>query len=362
MKRTRTLLLLAAAALSFAALLAERGITGYERSPYFDEMKRAAETMASAERLIRAARIGYGIAIDPVHDPNGTGLIGEEYTETTTSAGDLEAKRTTANPDMAALMVLLFKAAGVKRGDAIAVGASGSFPAATVAVLSAARTLDLEVALIVSLGASTWGANVPGFSYLRMHEATRPALGYDILAVALGGGRDSGGDMGEEGRSALASEMADSGLYVIAEKGTAASADKRMIVYDNFFFDRRCSAFVNIGGASANVGEGLSVLELKPGLNLSTPPPEGDGGVVYEMGARGVPVIHLLNIRKLAGDNGVPWDPVPFPAIGASRVFRTYDRAVYRKRLLLLTAVYFSVLAALALLYRGAVSKEKRRG
>jgi len=358
MKRTRTILLLVAAALSAAALLAEFGITAYEQSPYYDDMVRAAETMASVERLVRTARIDSGIDIDPIHDPNETGLIGKEYSDTTTSAGDLEAKRTSTNPDMAALMVFLFMEAGVKRGDAVAVGASGSFPALTLAVLSAARTLGLDVALIVSLGASTWGGNIPGFSYLKMHAAAESELGYEILAVSLGGGRDSGGDMTEEGKSLLASEMAASGLYVVEEKGTAGSVAKRMTLYDNFFFGRRCSAFVNVGGASANVGDGLSVLDLKPGLNLSMPTlPDGEAGVVYEMGSLGIPVIHLLNIRKLAMDNGVPWDPVPFPRIGASRVFRTYDRFVYKKRLLSLEAIYFGALAVLAVLYKKADSE-----
>ncbi|MCK7480237.1 MAG: poly-gamma-glutamate system protein [Candidatus Moduliflexus flocculans] len=98
----------------------------------------------------------------PLRDPNRTGLIGLEYAETTTTLGDLEAKRTSASPDMAALAVLLLREAGLEPGDAIAVGASGSFPGLALAVLSAARALDLDVALVASLGALLLGRQRPG--------------------------------------------------------------------------------------------------------------------------------------------------------------------------------------------------------
>lgn len=350
-----------AAALSVAALAAERVLTPYERSPLYETMVEAAETMASAEARVRVARADAGIDVDTVHDPNGTGLIGVEYSETTTSAGELEAKRTTTNPDMAALAASLLWDAGVREGDAIAVGASGSFPALTLAVLSAARTLNLDVALVVSLGASTWGANTPGFSYLAMHAAARPVLGYDILAVSLGGGGDSGGDMTDEGRAILESEMSDSRIYMIREENTRESVDKRMALYRNFFYGRRCSAFVNIGGATANVGDGLSVLDLAPGINRFEPKAKGgDRGVIYEMALQGIPVIHLLNIRKLATDNGVPWDPVPFPRIGSSRIYRVYDRGLYRRRLAILIAAYAGSLGALTAAYRKSVGRRPR--
>jgi poly-gamma-glutamate system protein len=36
-------------------------------------------------------------------------------------------------------------------------------------------------------------------------------------------------------------------------------------------------------------------------------------GLLFEFAARGVPVIHLLHVRGLAKDNGLPYDPVPLP-------------------------------------------------
>jgi len=75
--------------------------------------------------------------IDEGLDPNRTGLIGPQYSPLFTTVGHLEAKRTTTNPAMAALLVHLLQEAGVEPGDRIAIGASGSFPALMIASLSA---------------------------------------------------------------------------------------------------------------------------------------------------------------------------------------------------------------------------------
>lgn len=347
MKPARAVLWILAALLSSAALFVERRTTAYAFSPHYPEMAEAAETMSKALDLVRDARIAAGFELDILRDPNRTGLIGVEYSETTTTLGDLEAKRTAAVPDTAALAVLLLREAGVKPGDAIAVGASGSFPGLVLAVLSAARALDLDVALVVSLGASSWGANIPEFSYLRIHEAALPVLGYGIRAVSLGGGGDAGGDMEPEGRRLLVREAARSGLRFIDPRSLEEGVAERMALYDAFLAGRPCAAFVNIGGASANVGEEAPALELAPGINLPERIPSGGTGSAFEMAARGVPVIHLLNLRVLARDYGLPWDPIPFPRIGESRVYRVYDRGLYRRRLWILAAAYAAGLGIL---------------
>ena len=55
-----------------------------------------------------------------------------------TNTGSLEAKRTTLNPNWAAVVVQLLFDAGVERGGTIAIGVSGSFPALNLAAFSAA--------------------------------------------------------------------------------------------------------------------------------------------------------------------------------------------------------------------------------
>jgi poly-gamma-glutamate system protein len=328
-------------------------------------MVAAARLMVEAERLVLARRLELGYPDDGASDPNATGLVGVERSGTTTSLGDLAAKRTTTSPDMAALMAGLLFEAGVRPGDSIAVGASGSFPGAVIAALAAARAMDLRVALIASLGSSTWGANAPGFSLLAMLEAARPALGYEALAASLGGGSDSGGDMDPEARDRLRAELRASGVKVIEAEDLAASIRERARLIDNFTDGVPLAAFVNIGGASAHIGEGASALALKPGVNQpSSEAPayargdagaEGEGdtaGVALALAARGVPIVHILDIRKLSTDRGLAWDPAPFPAIGKGRVYRVRDEAAYARRLVALAAVYAIGLAALGLAAR----------
>lgn len=49
---------------------------------------------------IRDYKLEAGLSLTP-YDTHKTGMIGDEYTPITTSLGSEEAKRTTANPDMA---------------------------------------------------------------------------------------------------------------------------------------------------------------------------------------------------------------------------------------------------------------------
>lgn len=42
---------------------------------------------------------------------------------------------------------------------------------------------------------------------------------------------------------------------------------------------------------------------------------------MYEYAARGVPVINMLNVRQLAADNGLPYDPVPLTHPGEGGVY-----------------------------------------
>ena len=79
----------------------------------------------------------------------------------------------------------------------------------------------------------------------------------------------------------------------------------------------RC--FVNVGGATANYGDTEASLVVPNGLVLKLPslPASPSRGLVFEFAARGVPVVHLLYVKGLARENGLPFDPVPFPPLPA---------------------------------------------
>jgi hypothetical protein len=59
------------------------------------------------------------------------------------------------------------------------------------------------------------------------------------------------------------------------------------------------------------------------------------------MSESGIPVIHLLYVKGLAQQYGLPWDPIPLPAAGASR------NEMPGKGFWLVCLGYFASLAAL---------------
>jgi len=315
-----------------------------EKNPWYDRQLAAARRMQASEQVLYDFITQSGIPIEQ-EDINRTGLIGPEMTVLTTSMGLLEAKRTSLNPDLAALMVTLYRQAGLEAGDQVALGISGSFPGLAIAALSAATEMGLEARCIVSYGASTFGATRPELTVPRMLHILRAEglVEYQLLAVSPGGDDDAGGGgLYENTRQVILALAQQENVPIILEEDLGRSIQHRLALYGDGV---RC--FINVGGASANMGDGMHSLDFPPGLVLN-PPPIPDSptrGLIYEYAVRGVPVIHLLNLRKLSLDHGLPFDPVPLPEPGGAAVY--YRKA--RQPALLIGAM----LLAIAVLYLG---------
>ncbi|MBK6335610.1 MAG: poly-gamma-glutamate system protein [Betaproteobacteria bacterium] len=110
------------------------------------------------------------IAIDPTTDPSQSGLIGIDYSDLTTTLGDLRAKQLSVQPAFAALIVTWLKDAGVRRGDRVALSLTGSFPGLNIAALSACEAMGLEALVIVDWRVELWR------QYPRLHMAGYGAL------------------------------------------------------------------------------------------------------------------------------------------------------------------------------------------
>lgn len=301
------LAVLAAAYVAFASLEPRMGWTGPEL--------RAARLMRDAEARVRRGRTELGWKADRDADPNETGMIGAEYGPYTTSLGNVLAKRTATDPRMAALLARLYREAGAKAGDVVAIGSSGSFPSLTIASIAAAKALDLRPVIVASIGASTWGSNIDGFTTVDLLRwlADSPVSGFTVAGVSLGGDDDIGSELDPDVRAAAEKSIRAAGYTYIAPESLRASVLERLALYDKAAAGRRIACYVNAGGNLANMGSGSDILDLQPG-RVEVPTarvPIENRGVLHEMSLRGVPTIHLLNLKGLTARYDLPWDPSP---------------------------------------------------
>ncbi len=322
-----------------------------ERTAYADIQLAAAQRMSNAMHFLHDYVLQNGIPIE-ADDINQTGIIGPEWTELTTSLGHLEAKRTSLQPDFAALMVKYYQQIGLKAGDVVACGMSGSFPGLCIASVAAANEMGLSVKVIASYGASMYGATRMELSIVRILLLCKAEnlLQFEFLAASPGGDDDQGGSLlfPNSREEILAMAKAD-GVFIIDESDVPQSVEKRLALYGD---DLRC--FVNVGGASANVGTSPYTLSFPNGLVVDPPriPVDADRGMMFEYAARGIPVIHLLNIRGLAEANGLPVDPVPLTLPGETDVsFTTRQSPWY---------AIAGLMIAVALLFMGKRREKKR--
>ena len=340
-----------------AALFLARGPHGNQNG----QLQKASRRMAEVVAALRECREAAGLPIDLSKDVNGTGLVGLESSPITTSLGSLEAKRTTLNPNFAGLITLLLRRAGVGPGETIAIGASSSFPGLIIASLCAAEALDLRPLLICSLGASHWGANHPEFHLLRILDCLTGSLALSArpIALSLGGDGDVGKDMSPEGRELLARAAGEAGLPFLSEPDLERNVEKRLRLFETAAGGAEIRAFINVGGGYANMGTDSEILRVSPGLaDFSKIPPPGRRGVIFEMAARGIPVIHLLFIKGLCERYGLPWDPVPLPPPGEGDFYG--QKEIVPRTFLILAGAYFLLIAIF--LVGGASRKNSTSG
>lgn len=341
-------LIIVASIVSLAAFASVQIFPPQNAAPYSAEMLEAAQIMERAISVIGSYCYSAGIGINETVDPNRTGLIGAEISPIATTLGNLEAKRTTTNPNFAAMVVQLLEKAGVSTDDTVAIGCSASFPALMIATLAATKAMKVYPILIISLGSSSYGATNPDFNLLHIYEILLNKNIFKIqpAAISLGGDRDIGRDFEPGVREKLLRQIHHSRIPFIFEDDFQKNIAQRMQIFLGDSEKRKISAFINIGGSYANIGTSELVLKLKPGINEEMQiPPKVERGVLFEMAARNITTIHLLFVRGLALQYGLPWDPIPLPKVGE---FVSYiGQSSFNSQFLIIAGVYFVVLIAL---------------
>ena len=249
-------------------------------------------------------------------DPWQLGLIGLEWSPLTTTLGSLEAKRTACQPSWSAIFLREFHRLGLKKGDRIAIFSSSSFPGLLLNVLEAAEHGGFQIALVVSLGASTWGANVP--------EAPWPVMASELRRVGLlhskaqyytlGGNDENGGGIAPEGIAIMERAAAEEGVPILRGKDLQEMIDQKIRLVRNF----SPKLVVSIGGSHANMGEDEEILSLPGGLHLPTSSNHGGDGLIGKALREGYPVLHLLNLKDLSLKYGIPYNVQPSQQLSSS--------------------------------------------
>lgn len=281
----------------------------------------AAERAQQCYAAIRQLRLDRGETIDLVSDVNDTGLIGPEYSFITTTLGPLEAKRTSTNPNMAAMLVDMMTELGLQPGDTVAANFSGSFPALNIAAVCAMETMGLEPVLMSSFGASTHGANSPSLTYQDME-----AYLYDQGLIStrsryfsIGGNRDIGTEMDPGTRDAVTERLTELGYELWYDEDIVHNVRAR---YDYYCSQGDIRCFINVGGNDVSFGDSSSMVHTDGGILTELAVNDHTVGLIQLFLAGKVPVIHLLNVKQLAADYGLPIDPAPLPPVGDGGVYR----------------------------------------
>jgi poly-gamma-glutamate system protein len=305
--RNLALCLMFALATVLAVVTKKYGMTEI-RHPHTGTMRHAqqlAEQWAQEIGKLKAAR---GV---PTQEAAQFGLgymLGDEFTELTTTMGSLEAKVAASNPAFAALMVRLLIDAGIDSTSTVGVTQSGSFPSLAVATLAALQTIGCDAVVVSSLGASMYGANQPQVTWLDMEAWLRNhgGLRYQSEIVTPGAEADRGEGLLEGGLAAMYASARRTGYNLVSPLTLEESINRKMILLT----ERHIDLLVNIGGNQASVGACVHAVGIPNGyharyLSCSC----AERGLIARFAERGVPFIHLLNIRDLAVRYGLEIEP-----------------------------------------------------
>jgi poly-gamma-glutamate system protein len=316
-------------ALAIASIAAWQGVEHAVANlphPRAEELRAAARLAKAAQGEIAQAKERLRSMQPAEIDPNRTGLIGLDWSETTTTIGEVQAKRTTTNPDLAAAIARILLELNPAPGAAVGIVASASFPGANIAAIAAVETLGLKPVVVSSLGSSMYGANDPEFGWLDMEAAIRRAGIWRTrtTAVVLGGESATAESMTGTGREMLTNAARRNGYEPIAARDLTELKRYVMKAMSDAA-PEGLAAVINVGGSVLGIGTCLDAYGIPSGLLKKRLPCEsGLTGLVHDFAAREVPVLHILYVKRLALEWGLPYDPVPLPPIGQNT--RVYGR------------------------------------
>ncbi len=316
----------------------------YEKNSYYETQVFAADNMKLYSEAIKRYKEEKGLEIYK-YDFHKTGLLGSPYNDFTTTLGNLEAKRTVTNPDTAALVVKIFQDAGIKNKDKVSIALTGSFTGLNIACIAASEAMDLDLTIISSAGASTYGSN--------QKELTFPEIidnlyndGYihnNSSLVTLGGYSDTGEDISNNVKNLIIKKYKNRGLNLYINNNFSQNVSKKIEVINS---NMNPSAFITVGGnvTFGDIDDPEAI--LKEGiLNKSKdlePFDKNKGLINYSLN-NNITTISFINVKKLMSDYGMPFDPWTWENTGESIIYYSYHYNNYLIITLLLISLIYLI-------------------
>ena len=325
----KTSTLLALSIIAMVGFIISINSTKVEVSSSHDIKVKAAMNMQESMNILKSSRMISGVFIDDENDPNETGLVGSPFSLITTDEGDLDAKLTTLDPNFAAGMVELMTQLSLQKDDTVAVLVTGSMPGANIAVLTALKSLGVIPVTITSVGASQWGANQVDFTWLDMEKILydNNLIPNRSIAASIGGRNDMGRLLSPAGRNIIINNIAKHQLPLIKKTKLAENIALRMNLFQNAARLKNYKAMINVGGGVASLGTSFNSKLLPAGIvlrsNIQNISIQDGGieGVLSKFSKNNTPILHVLNIKSLTEQLGMPFAPIPIPNIGLGPLY-----------------------------------------
>ncbi len=339
----------------------------------------ASKTTNDAFRITQGFFMSKGYLCQNIGDVSCTGLIGLSMSEITTDSGDLYSKRSSVNPNIAAIFVSWLSELNLKKGDTVALQETGSYPALDIAMLSAIKTLGLKPLIIFSVGASQFGANRPNFTWPDIYKNLfdKGLFDYDVLGATLGGARDNGYGMTPGAILKLNDAIKRNGYKTINipyPHATTTSITTRMEMYKKAAGEEKIKAYINVGGNMASIGlkqpkvitvKDKNAKEKKVDNKIFLTLPSFLTGVVKDLPAgyksvrsvavdflkADVPVVNIRNIgSSIIKKYGLTYNPAKVSAPGQGAAF--FQKIYNTKLATALLIIDIAIIITMALISR----------
>ena len=293
----------------------------------YDLQIEAANKSKEAMNAIKIRKEELGIELSK-EDKYESGMLGPLHTQIQTTEGDPVAKRTSTNPNFAAVYIEMFRKAGLKAGDEIAIITSGSFPALNIQATIASQVYGLKTITMTGIGASSYGATDVNFTYFDIAQYLYQ-LGYyenNIDYVSFGGDNDDGFEFPSDVKTNIRTRIDASGVKLIEE----SDFEKNIQLRIKYIYEKcpNVKLLLNVGGSLVSMGSGYTnavkyrglVMPNYMGLNVSSTDSKHKGLMEIFL-EKGLPIIQMLNISKIAYEYGLPQDPVGLVDAGMGDVY-----------------------------------------